>query len=164
MVTINPPGPINQHHNLDSFCCGIASLDGWLKNKARRNESIRASRTYVLCNDKDEVIGYYALATGSVAPEQVPRRVKRNMPNPIPVMVLGRLAVDQHYQGQGLGDALLRDAILRILQAAEIAGIKAIIVHAISEQAKEYYAARSFIASPSNPMTTILPLESLQTL
>ena len=89
-------------------------------------------------------------------------KVKRNMPNPIPIMVLGRLAIEQNYQGQGLGDALLRDALLRILQAADIAGIKAIIVHAISEQAKAFYLARSFIESPLNPMTMILPLESLR--
>ena len=162
MSTIHAPCPLAQHHNLDDFSCGVAPLDRWLKTKARRNETARASRTYVVCTDSNNVIGYYALATGSISPDQAPRKVKRNMPNPIPVMVLGRLAVDQRYQGEGLGDALLRDAILRILQAADIAGIKAIVVHAISEQAKQYYIARSFIESPSNPMTLILPLESIQ--
>ena len=88
--------------------------------------------------------------------------LNQTVPNPIPIMILGRLAIDQNYQGQGLGDALLRDALLRILQAADIAGIKAIIVHAISEQAKTFYLARSFIESPLNPMTMILPLESIQ--
>ncbi len=83
------------------------------------------------------------------------------MPNPIPVMVLGRLAIDHEFQGKGYGDALLRDAILRILQAAEIAGIKAILVHAISEKAKQFYEKRSFIASPTDPLTMILPLESI---
>ena len=163
MTDLKAPCPINENHKLEYFSCGIPSLDSWLKTKARRNENARASRTYVLCNQGNDVIGYYALATGALSPEQAPRKVKRNMPNPIPVMVLGRLAIDEHYQGQGLGDALLRDAILRILQAADIAGIKAIVVHAISEQAKQYYSARSFIESPSNPMTMILSLESLQT-
>ena len=162
MTKFKRPCPINQDHRLDNFSCGVASLDIWLKNRARRNEGARASRTYVLCNDDNEVIGYYALATGSISPEQAPRKVKRNMPSPIPVVVLGRLAIDQQYQGQGLGDALLRDAILRILHAAEIAGIKAIVVHAISEKAKQYYLARGFIESPSNSMTMILPLESIQ--
>ena len=163
MTDLKPPCPINESHKLERFSCGVSSLDSWLKTKARSNENARASRTYVLCTQDDDVIGYYALATGSLSPEQAPRKVKRNMPNPIPVIVLGRLAIDENHQGQGLGDALLRDAILRILQAAEIAGIKAIVVHAISEQAKQYYLARSFIESPSNPMTMILPLESLQT-
>jgi len=83
------------------------------------------------------------------------------MPDPIPIMVLGRLAIDQEYQGKKLGDALLRDAILRILQTSEIVVIKAILVHAISEKAKKFYLDRSFIISPSNPMTLILPLESI---
>ena len=163
MTNLQPPCPIGQSHKLEEFSCSIASLDRWLKTKAWHNENARASRTYVLCDDDNNVIGYYALATGSISPNQAPRKVKRNMPNPIPVMVLGRLAVDQNYQGKGLGDALLRDAILRIIQAAEIAGIKAIVVHAISEQAKQYYAARSFIESPAHPMTMILPLDSIQT-
>lgn len=163
MINLQPPCPLDQSHKLEEFSCGIASLDRWLKTKARHNENARASRTYVLCDDNNNVIGYYALATGSISPNQAPRKVKRNMPNPIPVMVLGRLAIDQTHQGKGLGDALLRDAILRILQAAEIAGIKAIVVHAISEQAKQYYAERSFIESPADPMTMILPLDSIQT-
>lgn len=162
MTKIKPPCPLNQDHRLDGFSCGVANLNHWLKTRARRNERARASRTYVLCTDDDDVIGYYALATGSILPAEAPRKVKRNMPNPIPVMVLGRLAVDQNHQGKGLGDALLRDAILRILQAADIAGIKAIVVHAISEEAKRYYLARSFIESPANPMTMILPLESIE--
>ncbi len=160
MTTLTPPCPITEHHQLDRFSSGIPSLDNWLKNKAKRNENRRASRTYVLCQD-DRVIGYYALASGSIAAGQAPRKIKRNMPNPIPVMVLGRLAIDHEFQGKGYGDALLRDAILRILQAAEIAGIKAILVHAISEKAKQFYEKRSFIASPTDPLTMILPLESI---
>lgn len=161
MTNYTAPCPLAKQHKLGNFSCGISSLDSWLKNKARRNENARASRTYVLCTDNDEVIGYYALAAGSILPNQATGKVRRNMPNPIPVMVLGRLAIDSRFQGQGLGDALLRDAISRILQAADIAGIKAIIVHAISPQAKEYYLARSFIESPTNPMTMILPLDSI---
>lgn len=160
MSTLIAPYPIADYHNLDEFSCGFPSLDNWLKKRARSNERSRASRTYVLCNDK-RVIGYYALASGSIANQLAPNKIKRNMPEPIPVMVLGRLAVDQRYQGKRLGDALLRDAILRILQAADIAGIKAILVHAISEEAKKFYLDRSFIVSPSEPMTLVLPLESI---
>jgi len=161
MSTLIAPSPLADNHVLDHFSCGVPSLDNWLKNKARRNENVRASRAYVLCKDDGKVIGYYALASGSMAASEAPRKIKRNMPNPIPVMVLGRLAIDEEYQGKKLGDALLRDAILRILQAAEIAGIKAILVHAISEEAKKFYEVRGFIASSIDPMTLILPLESI---
>lgn len=160
MSKLIAPCPLADHHDLDLFFCGVPSLDNWLKKRARSNERSRASRTYVLCND-ERVIGYYALASGSLAAEAAPGKIKRNMPDPIPVMVLGRLAIDQEYQGKKLGDALLRDAVLRILQAADIAGIKAILVHAISEEAKKFYLDRSFIISPADPMTLILPLESI---
>jgi len=160
MTKFIAPCPIADHHDLDQFTCGVTSLDNWLKKRARSNERSRASRTFVLCDD-ERVIGYYALASGSLANKVAPSKIKRNMPDPIPVMVLGRLAIDQQYQGKKLGDALLRDAILRILQAADIAGIKAILVHAISEEAKKFYLDRSFIVSLSEPMTLVLPLESI---
>lgn len=160
MSSLKAPSPVADHHDLDAFTCGVAVLDDWLKKKAKSNERTRASRTFVLCNE-ERVIGYYALATGSVAAKISPGKIRRNMPNPIPVMVLGRLAIDQEFQGKGLGDALLRDAILRTLQAADIAGIKAIMVHAISEEAKKFYQERSFILSPSEPLTLLLPLESI---
>lgn len=102
------------------------------------------------------VVGYYALAAGAVAHVEAPGRVRRNMPDPVPVMVIGRLAVDQTTQGQALGPALLRDALLRTLQAAEIAGIRAILVHAISERAKLFYEKWGFIASPIEPMTLMI--------
>src|SRR5207244_1748363 len=104
-----------------------------------------ASRTYVVCSS-NRVVGYYALANGAIAHNQVTGRVRRNMPEPIPVMVIARLAIDEAYQGRGLGAALLRDAILRTLQAAEIAGIRAILVHAISEEAKKFYERNGFYA------------------
>ncbi len=98
-------------------------------------------------------MGYYALAVGAVAHADAPGRIRRNMPDPVPVMVIGRLAVDRTVQGQAIGSALLRDAVLRTLQAAEIAGIRAILVHAISESAKRFYEKRGFVASPVEPMT-----------
>src|SRR5262249_49791062 len=102
------------------------------------------------------VVGYYALAAGAVAHSEAAGRVRRNMPNPVPVMVLGRLAIDQSVQGHGLGPALLKDAILRTLQAAEIAGIRAILVHAISERVKRFYEKWGFITSPLDPMTLMI--------
>lgn len=157
---LKAPCALTADHRLDEFCSGVDTLDNWLIQRARRNEGARASRTYILC-EGEKVIGYYALASGSVSAQQAPRKVKRNMPDPIPVMVLGRLAIHKDYQGRGLGDALLRDALLRVLQAAEISGIKAIMVHAISEQAQKFYEDRSFIQSPSDPMTLLLPLDTI---
>ena len=159
MSKLHAPCPIADHHNFDAFNCGVSSLDNWLKKRARSNERSRASRTYVLC-DGDRVIGYYALTSGSLSNKIALGKIKRNMPDPVPVMILGRLAIDQEYQGNKLGNALLRDAILRVLQAADIAGIKAILVHAISEDAKKFYIDRSFIVSPFEPMTLVLPLAS----
>ena len=160
MPKSHAPCPIAEHHNFDTFNCGVSSLDNWLKKRARSNKRSRASRTYVLC-DGDRVIGYYALASGSLANKMAPGKIKRNSPDPIPVMVLGRLAIDQEYQGNKLGSALLREAILRVLQAADIVGIKAFLVHAISAEAKKFYIDRGFIVSPFEPMTLALPLASI---
>lgn len=115
------------------------------------------SRTYVVCAG-DRVIGYYALATGGVAQTAATGRGRRNMPDPVPVMVLGRLAVDRAYQGREIGVGLLRDAILRILQAAELGGIRAILVHAISEEARRFYERHGFVASPIDPMTLMMTM------
>ncbi len=104
------------------------------------------------------MVGYYALAAGAVAHHHASGRVRRNMPDPVPVMVIGRLAVDLNFQARGLGSALLRDAVLRTLQAAEIAGIRAILVHALSETAKRFYEKCGFVASPVDPMTLMVTI------
>lgn len=152
---INPPERLSSEHDLSQFRCGEPTLDDWLRRRALQNEDSGASRTYVACIEK-RVVGYYALAVGAVAHAEAPGRIRRNMPDPIPVMVIGRLAVDQTAQGQALGPALLRDAVLRTVQAADIAGIRAILVHAISERAKRFYEKRGFIASPVEPMTLMI--------
>lgn len=133
-------------------------LNDWLKRRALKNEAQGASRTYVLCAG-EVVIAYYCLANGAVAQITATGGVRRNMPDPIPVMVIGRLAVDRHWQGEGIGRALLRDAILRTLQAAEIAGIRAILVHGISEEAKEFYEKCGFTASGIDPMTLMVTVK-----
>jgi len=106
----------------------------------------------------DRVAGYYSLAVGAVAHAESAGRIKRNMPDPVPVMILGRLAVDTAFHGQGIGAGLLRDAVLRTLQAAEIAGIRAMLVHAISDGAKRFYEKYGFRASPVDPMTVMITL------
>jgi GNAT superfamily N-acetyltransferase len=103
-----------------------------------------------------QVVGYYALAVGAVTHAEAPGRVRRNMPDPVPVMIVGRLAVHNDFQGRKIGPALLRDAVLRTLQAAEIAGIRAILVHAISERARQFYEDCGFIASPMDRLTLMI--------
>ena len=156
---ISAPEKLNPAHDLSQFRCGEPELDDWLKRRALHNEESGASRTYAVCAGK-QVVGYYALAAGAVAHRDAPGRVKRNMPNPIPVMVIGRLAMDLKFQGRGIGSALLKDAVLRTVQAAEIAGIRAILVHAISENAKRFYEKLGFMASPTNPMTLMITVQA----
>jgi GNAT superfamily N-acetyltransferase len=152
---LRPPEKLNSLHRIEDFDSGNSQLDDWLKRRAMKNELEGASRTYVL-STREVVVAYYCLANGAVAQAAATGRVRRNMPDPIPVMVIGRLAVDRHWQGKGIGRALLRDAILRTLQAAEIAGIRAILVHAISEDAKQFYEKCGFTASPVDPMTLMV--------
>ena len=150
-----PPEKLNSLHHIDTFDSGNSQLDEWLKGRVMKNESAGASRTYVLC-DRQAVIAYYCLANGAIAQTAATGKVGRNMPEPIPVMVIGRLACDRNWQGCDIGRALLRDAILRTLQAAEIAGIRAILVHAISEDAKQFYQKCGFTVSPIDPMTLMV--------
>jgi GNAT superfamily N-acetyltransferase len=150
-----PPEKLNSSHQIESFDSGNSQLDDWLKHRALKNELEGASRTYVLCAE-DIVVAYCCLANGALAQITATGKVRRNMPDPIPVMIIGRLAVAQQWHGMGIGRALLRDAVLRTLQAAEIAGIRAILVHAISEDAKQFYEKCGFTASPVEPMVLMV--------
>jgi GNAT superfamily N-acetyltransferase len=155
------PEKLAPDHDLSSFASGSPVLDDWLRRRAMRNQESGASRTYVI-RAGQRVIGYYALAAGAVAQALATGRTRRGMPEPVPVMVLGRLAVDARYQNRGLGRALLRDAVLRTLQAADIAGIRAILVHAISEDAKHFYERCGFRPSPVDPMTLMITLRAAE--
>ena len=152
---LSAPEKLRPDHDLSEFECGEPSLDHWLRQRALQNEESGASRTYVVCAGQ-QVVGYYALAVGAVAHAEAPGRVRRNMPDPVPVMIIGRLAVHRDFQGRRIGPALLRDAVLRTLQAADIAGVRAILVHAISEQARRFYEDCGFITSPMDPMTLMI--------
>lgn len=154
---LSAPEHLTSDHDLATFDSGVPPLDEWLKQRALANEEAGASRTYVV-SARGRVVGYYALATGGIARAEAPGRVRRNMPDHVRVMVLGRLAVDHAYQGRGLGEGLLRDAILRTLQAAELGGIRAILVHAISEEAKRFYQRHGFVESPVDPMTLMITI------
>ena len=161
---ISAPEKLKPDHDFSSFDSGTPVLDDWLRRRALPNQESGASRTYVICAG-NRVVGYYALAAGAVARAEATGRTRRNMPDPVPVMVMGRLAIDSAYQGRGLGRALLRDAVLRTAQAAEIAGIRALLVHAISEDAKRFYERCGFRPSPLDPMTLMITMrDALQAL
>ncbi len=152
---LGPPEHLTPAHPVAAFESGVPELDDWLKKRALANEATGASRTYVVCAG-GRVVGYYALATGSVAHAQAAGRICRNMPDPVPVMILGRLAVDRAWRGRDLGRSLLRDAVLRTLQAAKIGGIRAIQVHAISDEAKRFYQHYGFGVSPVDPLSLMI--------
>ncbi|GAA6616105.1 GNAT family N-acetyltransferase [Scytonema sp. NUACC26] len=159
-MTLQAPVPLADTHLLDDFDCGVASLNDWLKRRAVANQKNNASRTYVIA-DGQKVIAYYCLSSGALALSDTPSPIKRNMPDPIPVAILGRLGVDTSWKGQGLGAALLQDAVFRTMQAAEILGIRGIVVHAISEEAKQFYEHYGFSPSPTQPMTLILSIKKV---
>jgi GNAT superfamily N-acetyltransferase len=157
-VGITVPGPISDNHDVAGFDCGHGSLNEWLQKRAIKNEKNGASRTFVVCNG-NVVIGYYSLAVGAITREEASGKVRRNMPEPVPVMILGRLAVDRQWQGKQIGSGMLKDAILRTLVVAEQAGIRALLVHALSEEAKRFYLQCGFHESPVNDMTLMITLD-----
>jgi len=160
-VRLSAPELLNADHQLAAFDCGVADLDDWLRKRALANNKEGASRTYVV-TDGQRVVGYYALAASGIAVTEAPGRFRRNMPNPIPVALLGRLAVDRSRHGKGLGRALFRDGAKRIIHAADTLGIRGVIVHAISEEARAFYLALGFDPSPLEPMTLMVTLADLQ--
>ena len=155
---LQAPAPLGDAHVLDGFSCGVTSLDDWLKRRARANQASGASRTYVVADEAQRVMGYYCLASGALALNEAPSVLRRNMPDPIPMALLGRLAVDGTMQGQGLGVALLRDAVERTQAAAGILGIRGLLVHALSGEAKAFYERYGFVASPARPMLLVMSL------
>lgn len=154
-----PPTAISSGHELGGFACGQAALDDWLRHRALRAEGASA-RTYVVCESR-MVVGYYCLATGGARHDGVNAKLRRNMPDPIPMMVLGRLAIDHRHQRRGLGGALLRDAMLRIVQANRIAGFRALAVHAKDDEAVAFYVRYGFVESPPGGRTLFLPVETI---
>ena len=158
---ISSPALLTVHHDVSTFKSGEESLDEWLKLRALKNQENGASRTYVVTNTK-EVVGYYALSVGSGLHADTTSIVRRNMPNPVPVMILGRLAVDLNFQKYGLGKALLKDAFLRTLQVADIVGVRAFLVHALHEKAAQFYEKAGFKRSPIQPLTLMVTLSEIK--
>lgn len=160
-MTLTAPAPLAAHHDTTAFACGVDSLDHWLKHRALKNQATGASRCFVVCDDK-RVVAYYALASSAVAVETATGRLRRNMPDPIPVVVLGRLAIDQSLHNTGLGRALVRDACLRVMAAADVIGIRGMLVHALSEPARAFYEHVGFEPSPLDPMTLMATLADIR--
>jgi GNAT superfamily N-acetyltransferase len=158
---LSSPEPLGDDHQTDSFDSGEPALDDWLRRRARANQTSGASRTYVVLEGM-RVVAYYALASGAIAQAAVSGRFRRNMPDPIPVMVLARLAVDRNYQGRGLGRALFRDAAHRVAHAADTIGIRGVVVHAISEEARKFYIALGFDPFPADAMTLVVTLRDIR--
>ena len=153
---LSAPQPLNATHLLNDFECGEPSLDEWLKRRAMSNQQNGASRTFVVVDEENRVRGFYAMAAGAVSHLQATSSVRRNMPDPIPVMVLGRLAVDRRAQGIKVGSALLQDAVKRAIAVSQNTGVRALLVHALREQAKQFYEHYGFQESPQYPMTLLL--------
>lgn len=159
-ILLSAPQLLAQQHQVASFDSGVPALDDWLKRRAAKNQAHGASRTYVVC-ENETVIAFYCLAAGAIGHGEAPAALKRNRPDPVPVLVLGRLAIHQEHHQKGIGTALLNDAIRRAVQAGDIVGVTALLVHATSEQARRFYLSRGFMASPVKPMTLCLMLATV---
>jgi GNAT superfamily N-acetyltransferase len=153
---------LRANHAIQSFDCGRDELNRYLLRYAWQNQQAGAAQTYVGLAG-DAVLGYYMLAVGHVMREEAPQRLTKGLArHPVPIMLLARLAVDKRWQGEGVGKALLKDAMLRTLQAADIAGIRAFAVHAKDEDARNFYLKFDFIPSPSDPMHLFVLLKDVR--
>ena len=158
---LTPPVLLTKDHDRNAFDCGVPALDDYLKKYALQNQKKNAARTYVATRG-NRIVGYYSLAYGSVSLEEFPHSVKAGLAkHPIPVILLARLAVDSTEQGSGLGAALLKDALLRTIQAADIAGLRAMLVHAKDESAKRFYEKFGFEPSPVDAYHLFLRLSDI---
>lgn len=159
-LQLSAPQPLTATCILNEFECGEAVLDEWLKRRAMINQLSGASRTFVVADQDGCVFGYYAMAAGAVSHQLATGSVRRNMPDPVPVMVLARLAVDHRAQGIKLGASLLQDAVNRAVVVSQNAGVRALLVHALHDRAKEFYEHYGFQSSSLHPMTLMLRLNT----
>lgn len=158
---IGAPVLLTPEHVVETFISGYPAFDDWLKKRAVPNQNSGASRTYVV-EAEGRVVGYFALAIGSAIASEAPGKIRRNMPDPVPVMILARLAIDLNWQGHGLGSGLLWEAILRTTQAATVAGIGAMLVHATDRDAARFYERAGFVESTYRPLTYFMLIHPLE--
>lgn len=159
------PAPLTPDHGLAEFQCGEGALDAWLRERALANLLNAASKTYVVCPaGSSRVVGYYALAMGQILNQDTTGPMRRNMPRHIPAVILGRLAIDQAWQGHGIGRALLADAVARAQRAAGEVSARLVVVHAISPAAEAFYQHHGFTRLPVEQPTYALDLTKLAAL
>ena len=162
MGLIFPPESLGEGHDIAHFDSGVSTIDSWLRNMARLNEARGGARTYVVC-DGDRVAGFYSLAASAVERRRLPSRVGRNMPEPVPAILLGQLAVDTRYQGRGLGVALLADAVRHSLAAADIVGARSMVVQALDDRARSFYERFGFRPfSAREPLMLVLRMSEFR--
>lgn len=157
-LQLNAPQPLATTHILDRFECGQGILDEWFKRRAMANQLSGASRTFVVADQDGRVYGYYAMTAGAVTHQTPTSSARRNISDPVPVMVLARLAVDYHVQGIKLGASLLQDAVNRAVMVSQNSGVRALLVHALHNHAKEFYEHYGFQSLPLHPLTLMLRL------
>jgi GNAT superfamily N-acetyltransferase len=158
---LTPPGPIKLTHDVKHFCCGKPPLDDWLRQRAIKAEG-KTARTYVVCRS-NSVVGYYALVTGAVKRDKLPKKLTRNTPDHIPILTLARLAVDSRTKKTGIGSGLLKDALSRVIQVSSIVGVRALLVHAKDDEAMAFYERFGFAEFPIGTQTLFLPIETIVT-
>lgn len=158
-TAIAAPTPLSDQHDLSGFDCGKPPLNDWLRYRALRSEG-RSARAYVVAHGK-LAIGYYCISAGAVIAKDAPGALRRNMPNPIPVMIIGRLAVDKTCQGQRIGSGMLKDALQRILGVSTTVGARAVMVHAIDNDAIAFYASYGFKPFPLDSRTMFLSISEI---
>lgn len=160
---LSAPRPLQPEDDASEFACGDDIKDEWIRRHALANHLAGGSRVYVTTRGA-RIAGFYALAAASIQRADATPRARRNMPNPVPAILLGRIAVDQKEAGQGLGTWLLRDAVLRTLQAAEVVGVRIHLAHAASERARAFYLDRGFAPSPTDPLHVMIVLQDIKAL
>jgi len=158
---LTKPEELTRDHNIAGFSCGRESLDDWLKNRAVKSNAAGDSKVFIINNDAGEVVGYYAISAASVTHKEAISKLRRNAPDPIPMALIGRLAVREDMQGHDIGPALLRDAILRIVQASNHMGIKGVLVHALDEDAANFYSHQGFHHSPIDDNHLMISLKEI---
>ncbi len=160
-MTLSAPEPLGDHHDLDGFSCGKPALDAWLKTRARSNHGQDFTMVIVV-HQADRVVGYYRLAPTAVIPAALPRSVRTGQPpDPVPCLLLGQLAVDQAYAGQGIGTGLLKHALTRCVQGAALVGGRALIVSAIDEEARLFWIRRGVLPSRDDPFRLMRPISQI---
>ena len=153
-------------HNRAAFNCGVAELDNYLKVQATQDQKRNVSQPYVLTDEAGTIYGYYTLSTGSVNLEQLPETSRKGLPHDpqLPVILLGRLATDQRFQGQGIGASLLADALERSYRASQEIGAWAVVVQAKNDQAEGFYRKHEFVSSQTDPHVLMLPMKTIAAL